>query len=247
MQKLSNLPITLDPEEILAAQYMGRRRSFSPPMLSSAQRAIDMSQQLVAPAAVYDEFLVLDIEGEEVVLAAAPSEATSPASTPPAAAEIGRLRVGPKVHLLRSAERVLVSVDTIGPALGKRVDELHATGQVLDAYMLDCVGVVALGAVGEALRKSAEQRAAELGWGVGAALSPGSLVGWSTRGQRDLCALLPLEAIRVHLNDQCVLRPLKSGSMLIGLGPDYKSSRVGSICRYCSAAETCWRRRRDPE
>jgi hypothetical protein len=251
MQKLSNLPITLDPEEILTAQFMGRRRSFSPPMLSSAQRAIDMSQQLVEPAAVYDEFLVLDIEGEEVVLAEAPAEvpgeASSPASTPPPAAEIGRLRVGPKVDLLRSAERVLVSVDTIGPALGKRVDELHASGAVLDAYMLDCVGVVALGAVGEALRKSAEQRAAELGWGVGAALSPGSLVGWSTRGQRDLCALLPLEAIRVHLNDQCVLRPLKSGSMLIGLGPDYKSSRVGSICRYCSAAETCWRRRRDPE
>ncbi len=247
MQKLSNLQIPLDPEEILTAQFMGRRRSFSPPMLSSAQRAIDMSQQLVVPAAVYDEFLVLDIEGEEVVLAGAPSEPSSPATTPPAAAEIGRLRVGPKVDLLRSAERVLVSVDTIGPALGKRVDELHASGAVLDAYMLDCVGVMALGAVGEALRKSAEQRAAELGWGVGAALSPGSLVGWSTRGQRDLCALLPLEAIRVHLNDQCVLRPLKSGSMLIGLGPDYKSSRVGSICRYCSAAETCWRRRRDPE
>ncbi len=251
MRILRNLSIALDPEEILLAQFLGRRRSFSAPLLSSAQRAIDSSEQLVEPAAVYDEFMVLGIEGEEVVLAEAPAEAptegSSPASSSPPAAEIGRLRVGPKIDLLGPAQRVMVSVDTIGPALEGRVGELQASGEVLDAYMLDSVGVVALGAVGEALRELAEQRAAELGWGVSAALSPGSLVGWDHRGQRKLCALLPLEAISVQLNDHGVLEPHKSASMLIGLGPDYPSSRVGSVCRYCSLADTCWRRKRDPE
>lgn len=251
MRILRNLPIALDPEEILLAQFLGRRRSFSPPLLSSAQRAIDSSEELVEPAAVYDEFLVLGFEGEEVALAEVstevPTEASSPGNSISPGVEIGRLRVGPKIDLLRPARRVMVSVDTIGPALEKRVEALQKSGEVLDAYMLDSVGVVALGGVGEALRELAEQRAAELGWGVGAALSPGSLVGWDHRGQRDLCALLPLDAIQVQLNDHCVLEPHKSASMLIGLGPDYPSSRVGSVCRYCSLADTCWRRKKDPE
>ena len=111
--------------------------------------------------------------------------------------------------------------------------------------MLDTVGVVALGAVGEMLRDMVEKRAAELNWGVGDALAPGSLVGWSHRGQRALCALLPLETIGVVLNASCVLEPHKSASMLVGIGPDYTSSRVGSVCRFCALADSCWRRKKD--
>ena len=114
------------------------------------------------------------------------------------------------------------------------------------AYMLDSAGVVALGAVGEALRCLVEETAAELGWGVSPSLSPGSLVGWSLRDQRALCGLLPLEKIGVHLNRSCVLEPHKSASGLVGLGPDYGTTRVGSVCKYCALQKTCWRRREEP-
>jgi len=140
---------------------------------------------------------------------------------------------------------VMAAVSTIGPALEDQVSELHASREALDAYMLDSVGVVALGAVGEAMRRAVEERAVELGWGVSPALAPGSLVGWPLRGQRDLCALLPLEAIGVQLNAHHVLEPHKSASTLVGLGPDYPSRRVGSVCRFCSLADTCWRRRKE--
>ncbi len=132
---------------------------------------------------------------------------------------------------------------TIGPALEQRVHELNEAGEVLVGYLLDCFGVVALGCVGEALRAHVEQRAASLGWGVGAALGPGTLVGWSMMGQRALCALLPLDEIGVRLNRACVLEPHKSSSTLIGMGPGYEGVHVGSVCQYCSLADTCWRRR----
>ncbi len=103
--------------------------------------------------------------------------------------------------------------------------------------------MVALGAVGEAMRCLAEEAAAERGWGVSPSLSPGSLVGWPLRGQRELCALLPLDEIGVRLNSHCVLEPHKSVSALIGLGPDYESGHVGSVCKYCALQDTCWRRR----
>ncbi len=227
----SDIPITVTPEKVLLAQYLGRRETFPPPILESARKAIAMGQELFAPATVYVEFPVQGIEGDELLL--------------DAGGRTARLKVGPKIDLLHPARRVMAAVNTIGPALEEHVSRLHAGGEALDAYMLDSVGVVALGAVGEAMRRVTEKRALELGWGVSPALAPGSLVGWPLRGQRDLCALLPLEAIGVQLNAHHVLEPHKSASTLIGLGPDYPSRHVGSVCRFCSLADTCWRRRKD--
>jgi hypothetical protein len=112
--------------------------------------------------------------------------------------------------------------------------------------MLDSAGVVGLGAVGEALRCLAEETAAREEWGVSAALSPGSLVGWELVGQRELCALLPLDSIGVRLNGYCVLEPHKSFSLVIGIGPGYDSGHVGSVCKFCALKNSCWRRREDP-
>ena len=68
------------------------------------------------------------------------------------------LTVGPRVDLLAPARLVMVAVYTIGPAVEKRVSELHAVGEDLLAFMLDSVGVLALGAIGEALRDRVEKR-----------------------------------------------------------------------------------------
>jgi hypothetical protein len=226
-----DIPITVTSEEVLLAQYLGRRTTFPSPIMESARKAIAMGRELFAPATVYEEFPVRGIEGDELLLDAGGGTA--------------RLKIGPKIDLLHPARRVMAAVNTIGPALEERVSQLHASGEALDAYMLDSVGVVALGAVGEAMRRRVENRALELGWGVSPALAPGSLVGWSLRGQRDLCALLPLEAIGLQLNAHHVLEPHKSASTLVGLGPNYPSRRVGSVCRFCSLAGSCWRRRKE--
>jgi hypothetical protein len=220
--------ITLTPEEILDAQRGGRNGARNAVLMQAAREALALSQLLVEPAAVYDEFEVHQVAGEDVLLDRG-----------------GCLRVGPKADLLAPASRVMVAVYTIGPALEQRVNVLSKSGEGLLAYMLDSAGVMALGAVGESLRQQVEQRATESSWGVSPALSPGSLVGWPLQGQRDVCALLPLDAIGVRLNPHCVLEPHKSVSMVVGLGADYPSSHVGSVCRYCSLADRCWRRRKE--
>jgi hypothetical protein len=184
---------------------------------------------------LYDWFEVDAVEGERVILSSASQ-----------GGQQSTLRIGPKADLLRGAERALVSVVTIGSELERRVHELQAAGEGLRSYLLDSAGVVALGAVSEAIRCLAEEAAADHEWGVSPSLSPGSLVGWPLVGQRELCALLPLDAIGVQLNSHCVLVPYKSVSGLIGLGPGYGASRVGSVCKYCSLRNTCWRRREDP-
>jgi len=229
MPIIEGVPVAITADEILAAR--GRKRT-SPGLLRDAEAAIDMGRGLWQPVAYYDWFEVLGVDGEAVRLAANGAEAV--------------LEVGPKADLLAPARRLLVAVGTIGPALERRVAELQAEGEVLTSYLLDSAGVVALGAVGEALRCLAEETAAEQGWGVGAALSPGSLVGWPLQGQRALCGLLALDQIGVRLNKYCVLEPHKSVSVTIGLGPGYEGKHVGSVCKFCALQDTCWRRREEP-
>jgi len=157
--------------------------------------------------------------------------------------QITGLRMGPHAHLMEKARLALVSAVTIGSKLESLIDHYNSKGDILKAYLADSIGVVALSQVGEAIRRLAEREAESRGWGVSPSLAPGSLVGWPLTGQRDLCSLLPVQEIGISLTQNGVLKPFKSVSSLIGLGPDYSDKKVGSVCRYCSRAETCWRRR----
>jgi hypothetical protein len=229
---LKDIPIALQPPDVIAAP---KGRQHRPELLRDAATAIALGHDLWQPRAVYDWFDVDKVEGQDVHLSGPQGDNGNRRSAV--------LSLGPKADLLAPARRVLISVLTIGPALESRVQALQAERETLIAYLLDSAGVVALGEVGEAIRCLAEETAAELGWGVGPALSPGSLVGWPIQGQRPLCGLLPLDQIGVQLNDYCVLEPHKSTSVLIGLGPDYESGHVGSVCTFCALKDTCWRRK----
>jgi hypothetical protein len=230
MPVLRDIPVALKPEDVIASP---KNRRDNPALLRSAGEALDLAQTLWQPQAVYEWLEVVAINGEQVVISA------------PNGAETV-LHVGPKADLLAPARRALAGVVTIGPALEQKVHQLQASGDIMTSYLLDSAGVVALGAANEALRCLAEETAEDLGWGVSPSLSPGSLVGWSLRGQRDLCGLLSLEKVGVRLSKHSVLEPHKSASGLIGLGPGYDSARVGSVCKYCALQKTCWRRREEP-
>ena len=230
MPILRDIPINLKAEDIIATPNRGHVR---PGLLRHAEEAITLGQTLWEPVCVYDWFDVRSVEGENATISSLDGAETV-------------LQIGRKADLLAPAQRAIVGVVTIGPALERKVRELQAAGDNMMSYMLDSAGVVALGAVGEALRCLAEESAEELGWGVGPSLSPGSLVGWPLRGQHALCGLLPLEQIGVRLTNHAVLEPHKSASGLVGFGPGYESKRVGSVCKYCALQKTCWRRREDP-
>ena len=231
MPILRDIPISLTADEVVQAQKGQRRRGARnlSAMTAEAQKAIETAQPLYAPAVVYAELTVQEVDAERVVLA-------------PQNGQDHVLQVGPHADLLAPATQLLAAVYTLGPALEERVAQLNQSGEVLAAYWLDTIGVMALGAVGEALRGLVEEKAAERDWGVGASLSPGSLVGWPMRGQRALCKLLPLADIGVQLSPHCVLEPHKSVSTVVGMGPGYKAHEVGSACRFCALADSCWRR-----
>ncbi len=148
MPILRDIPISLTAEQIIAMPKGGPIR---PALLQSAEEALALGQTLWQPQVVYNWCDVQAVDGETVTVSA------------PEGAQVA-LHVGPKADLLLPAERALVGVVTIGPALEQKVHELQAAGESIAAYLLDSAGVLALGAAGEAMRCLAEETAAGLGW-----------------------------------------------------------------------------------
>jgi len=221
MPVLKDIDIHISIDELLRAQGSAARR---PAVREMAHWAISEAQRLARPAGVWALLPVHQVDGER--------------------ARVGEawLRVGPHADLLAPARQALVSVSTIGPALEEEARRLIQEGSLLESFMLDSAGVLALAAVGDSLRRLAEDLAAQQEWGVSLALAPGSLVGWPVYDQKALCSLLDLAAIGVTLNSSQVLVPHKSASRLVGLGPGYTARQVESACRFCPQRETCWRR-----
>jgi hypothetical protein len=221
MPVIADFRLALSIDELL--RYQGRAAE-RPEVKALAQWAIDEAQRLATPAMAYEWFPVHAVEGET--------------------ARIGDalLHLGPHADLLAPAREAWVSVCTIGSALEEQVETLLAGERLFEGYLLDAVGVMALAATAEPLRHIVEKEAARRGWGVSLVLSPGSLVGWTISDQKVLCALLDLRAIGVNVTVAGILAPQKSGTGLVGIGPDYKTQCVGSACQFCALRHTCWRR-----
>jgi len=226
---LSDIEIKLDAREVVLALHQGKRAPEA--LVDETAIAIEQTSDLIHPCALYKWVSVREVKGEQVVLAAGNGDRDV------------MLKLGPHANLMTKAELALVSVGTIGGELDEHIDDINRSGRLLEAYLVNSVGVVALAEVGRAIRKYAEKEAASRGWGVGASLAPGSLHGWPIEGQFELCALLSLDDIDVRLNESGVFVPLNSASSLIGMGWAYRAKKVGSVCRFCMRAETCWRRR----
>ncbi len=156
-----------------------------------------------------------------------------------------RLRIGPRTNLLDGARECFVGVGTVGPELSQRIRDLEEAGNVIDAYLMDIVGVLALNAAHKRFRGAVEGYCASRGWGVGPVMQPGSLEGWPVEGQGDLLALLPIERIGVTLNQYFMMVPQKTNSTLVGVGPGYGAASAQCLCEDCERYDCPWRRTKE--
>jgi hypothetical protein len=228
MPILSDISVRVAAEEVQRALSRGKRDRgwFRGEIVGAIEEAIPKLQTRVA----FEWANVLSFKNETVRIRLDNGPET-------------RLAIGPNVHLLHPARRVLIFVSTLGPRLEAAIQTQNEAGDFLGGYLLDCVGVVALSKVSESANALAESAADQRRWGVGPRLGPGSLEGWDTARQRELCDFLPLAEAGIAIAESGLLRPFKSASGLIPLGPDYPGAAVGSVCGLCRLADTCWRRR----
>lgn len=195
-----------------------------PEAVEVAGRALEEGLALAQPAVLYRQFAIEAVRGDDVRL------------------EGGALLSGaPVAARLKPARHVIAAVCTVGSALVNRSDELFAIDPA-HAMALDALGSAAVTALAFLACRFFDARAADAHMQATNPLGPGA-AGWPLqKGQRQVFALLDAASIGVELASSGLMRPRKSISMIVGVGPDVpvdENRRDGSPCEVCNLRETC--------
>jgi len=191
--------IAIDPWTILRLARYRRREDAPAPVWDATRAMAARAEELATPAARLRVVRVAGVTAARVALA------EGPVFTGQAVAR----------HLV-GAQRAVVFVLTLGPALEAEVVALGERQESLEAYLLDLAGWAGLEAAVRALRR--DLAAAFPGAQVSHRLGPGHR-DWQLTEQGALLSLLDGRDAPVQLSEHGVLIPFKSISGLFALRP----------------------------
>ena len=222
-QVLTDLPLAIDPAEVLRFQgYKQGRDVPSPEVRALFDEALAEGRRLMAPRVVARWAPVtqrdadrLEVDGESLAIPG----------------------IGPRWG---AVAHVAAAVCTIGEALERRVSALWEARELPLASMLDSVGSGAVESLAEYINDLLCQQGVP-SLRVTNRISPG-YGEWDVAEQRRLFRLCPGEAIGVTLNEACVMTPGKSISLLVGAGPDARVDHYFSQCARCWMRDCAYRR-----
>ncbi len=219
--------ICFDAEQY-AAQVGGSlaRLLARPGVQADWEAALADARGLVRPAAIWDSFPIREFRHERLVMANGVA--------------IGG---GPVAAVVAGAHELVIGVCTVGGEISARISAYQRSGQRLRSLFLDDLGSWAVDQVRQQLCRTVEADAAARGWRASAALSPGESE-WSVADQAVIFRLLDTRPIGVTLSESLVMSPIKSLSLIIGIGPGPLGVEGGSNCDFCTIRERCAHRRR---
>lgn len=214
-----------------AEQYIAQIGGTLPKLLARPgvradwEAALDDAHALVRPAAIWDAFPIREFRHERLVLA-----------------DGTRIGGGPVAAVVAGASELAVGVCTAGAAISQRISEHQRNGRRLRAMFLDDLGSWAVDQVRQQLCRAIEADAAGRGWQASVSLSPGESE-WSVAEQLVIFALVDARPIGVTLTESLVMSPIKSLSLIVGIGPGPLGVEGGSNCDFCTIRERCAHRR----
>jgi hypothetical protein len=144
-------------------------------------------------------------------------------------------------EFLEPAQFAAAFVATAGAVLEERASELLRQGDSLSALVVNAVGAERAEAAEAAVIDQLRAKAAALGLAPTLPYSPG-YCGMKLTEQRKLFALFGGASVGVTLTDDCLMRPIKSVSGLIGLGPASQVATFASPCDRCELYSCAMRR-----
>ncbi len=223
LQILTELPLAIDPAEVLRFQGYKKGRDVPPPDVRTLfDEALAEGRRLMEPRAAARWAAVtrrdadtLSVQGEALAIP-----------------RIGE-RWGP-------VEQVAVAVCTIGEALEQQVSALWEARELALASMLDSVGSGAVESLAEYVNDMLCQQGLPT-LRVTNRISPG-YGDWDVAEQRRVFRLCDGAAIGVRLNEACVMTPGKSISLMVGAGPEARVDHYFSQCARCWMRDCAYRR-----
>lgn len=227
---LKGFPVRIDLAEVLRGQGADPAKvNLRESVRVMYEEAIEESAGLLEPAIAYEICKIREIRHCQTVLGNGLA-----------------FRSHLVASVMKSAREAALVVCTIGSRLEARVSEYFARNQPTKAVVLDAVGIEAVNRVSEEASRRVEVEAADRGLKASIPINPGMSSMCSLEEQEVVFKVVDAERIGVKLSSSSVMIPLKSISMIVGLGEDVPTRDTGSQCDFCSLRETCRHRRGSP-
>lgn len=218
LQVLTDLPLAIDPDEVLRFQgYKQGRDIPSPAVRALLDEALGRGRALIDPRAVVRWLPVTALDADGLAAGGA------------------RLAIPGLDVAWGPVEHVAVAICTIGETLEREVRALWEARELPLASMLDCVGSGAVESLAEHLNDLLCQQGLAAGLRVTNRVSPG-YGAWDVAEQRRVFELCPGAPAGVTLNAACFMTPVKSISLLAGAGV------AARVDHYFSQCARCWMR-----
>ncbi|MEI6285810.1 MAG: vitamin B12 dependent-methionine synthase activation domain-containing protein [Bacillota bacterium] len=131
-------------------------------------------------------------------------------------------------------------VCTIGERLEQESARLTDSGELMQGFIVDCIGSLAAERLAEILQQQIEHTVELTGKTISNRFSPG-YCHWNVSAQHDLFRLLGSAPCGIVLSSSAMMRPLKSISGFIGIGVKLKK---GYACQTCEQQDKCLFRNR---
>ena len=219
--------LQLNIDQVLRAQGANPDdiRSRRSDLVNTIEKAISIGKHFLHPRVLYEKYPVVNFVHDRLEL------------------DSRNLKIGTHFlagklisqHLAR-AQEILVICCTIGGELEDHVGSLFKIDPGL-AIALDGVGSAAVETLAIQACNHFENQVKNNGLTTTLPLNPG-MIGWPVdQGQPQIFSLLDCEEIQVTITDSWMMFPMKSLSMVLGIGDNLTTD--GIPCEYCSLKGTC--------
>jgi len=220
------LPITIAKSEVL--RYLGIKIAESQKLPPVLEKQVDMAiwdaYEIAEPQISYDFFnIVADTTGHKILLKRNYSFS------------------GEYIfNKLKMAEEVVVAILTIGNKVEDKGRVYFSQGDYLLGMIYDAIGSAALEDLKQSFFNELCKRVRAEQKGITCGLSPGSQ-DWSIQDQAVIFKLLDAKSIGVTLMDSMMMVPLKSISVVYGIGKGLAMSENEHDCSNCSLVNCTFR------
>lgn len=216
-------PVVVDKDIVL--KHLGYKDdNISNEIIKEVEMAISESYKLIKPNICYDKFDVkYDEKTDEIIL------------------QDGSVFKGDYViKNLKDADYIIMAVATVGDEMDKKIKGLFDNGDYFKGFLYDTIASDALEYLTKSLWQDLMKEAKVNGFGITHRLCPGDSR-WDIKDQKIIFKNLDASKIGVVLNDSFMMNPIKSSSIVYGIGKNVKTSLVDHDCDECELVDCIYR------
>lgn len=145
---------------------------------------------------------------------------------------------GPVVDVMQGATEFIILILTVGSKVDQAINDFQAEKDLLSAVILDNIASLVVSQVRAQFLTWIKGELAKENLFMSIPMSPGES-DWSIKDQKTLFGLLEPEKVGMQLNESCLMLPLKSLSITLGVSSKPFGVDDVSRCEFCAMNHKC--------